>query len=247
MTTLLEICDLLIQREKKTVLQVDHLSVEKGEVLAIVGPNGSGKSTLLLAIAHLLKADQGHVTFCAEPPAAHSSLAYRRRISLVLQEPVLVNRRVFDNVALGLRFRHLPKIEIDCRVDEWLERMKITHLRNRKASQISGGEAQRVSLARAFAIQPDLILLDEPFSSLDAPTRAHLLDDLRSVLAQTKTTIIFVTHDLAEAKLLGQSMAVILSGCLQQWGQPDHIFQHPANPSVAAFLGIPWSLSRPSA
>ncbi len=238
MTALLEIRDLVIRREKKTVLHVKHLAVEKGEVLAVVGPNGAGKSTLLLAIARLIKTEQGGVRFLGENPGRQSSLEYRRRISLVLQEPALVNRKVFDNVAMGLRFRHLPRAEVSRRVDEWLERLSISHLRNRKAGQISGGEAQRVSLARAFAIQPELILLDEPFSSLDSPTRARLLDDLRLVLAETGTTTIFVTHDLSEARRLGQRMAIILDGRVEQWGEPEQIYQQPGNPDVAAFLGI---------
>jgi len=238
MTVLLEIRDLLVHREKKAVLRVDRLDVEQGEILAVVGPNGAGKSTLLLAIAQLLKPERGVIRLAGHQPGRQTSLERRRRMSLVLQEPTLVDRKVFDNVAMGLRFRHASRAVVNQRVDAWLELMKISHLRNRKAGQISGGEAQRVSLARAFAIEPELLLLDEPFSSLDAPTRSRLLEDLRCLLAQTGTTTIFVTHDLGEASRLGGRMAIILKGQVEQWGEPEGIYKQPKNAEVAAFLGI---------
>ena len=238
MSDLLAIRDLLVRREKQTVLEIDQLRVQEGEVLAVIGPNGAGKSTLLLALARLLKPACGEITFGDQPLEEQNDLEYRRRIGLVLQEPLLLNTSVFENVAAGLHFRRLPKEEITRRVDDWLARLGISHLRDRPAAKLSGGEAQRVSLARAFAIQPQLLLLDEPFSALDAPTRSRLLEELQSLLAETGQTTIFVTHDLDEALLLGDRVAVLLAGRLRQCGQPEQVFAEPADAEVAAFVGV---------
>jgi ABC-type sugar transport system ATPase subunit len=236
MTALIEIRDLLVQREKKTVLDIEHLSVEAGEVLAIVGPNGAGKSTLFLTLARLLKVARGTIHF--DGHSSLNTLEYRRRIALVLQEPLLMDTSVKDNAAIGLRFRGIPKAEAERRVVHWLERLGVAHLAERPARKLSGGESQRVSLARAFVLQPELLLLDEPFTALDAPTRLRLLEDLQSVLAETSTTTIFITHDLQEASKLATRMAVMLNGRIHQVGEPSEVFAHPADAQVAEFLGI---------
>ena len=236
MTALIEIRDLVVRREKQTVLEIEHLSVEAGEVLAIVGPNGAGKSTLFLALARLLKVQRGTIHF--DGHASLSTLEYRRRIALVLQEPLLMDTSVKDNAAIGLRFRGIPKAEINRRVGHWLERLGVAHLADRPARKLSGGESQRVSLARAFVLQPELLLLDEPFTAFDAPTRIRLLEDLKSVLGETSMTTIFITHDLQEASKLATRMAVMLNGHIHQTGDPRELFDHPADRQVAEFLGM---------
>lgn len=238
MNTVLEIRDLVVRRDKNIVIQVDHLRIEKGEVLAIIGPNGSGKSSLLLAVARLLKPERGKIFFDGFHDGHESRTAYRRRLGLVLQEPLLLDLSVFENVATGLRFRYLSRAEIRKRTETWLDRLGITHLHQRRARSLSGGEAQRVSLARAMALQPELLLLDEPFSALDAPTRMRLLDDLRAILAETGTTTIFITHDLKEATQLGDRLAIILNGRLHQQGTPREVYAHPKDDEVRAFLGL---------
>ncbi|MEW6240508.1 MAG: ABC transporter ATP-binding protein [Chloroflexota bacterium] len=238
MSPLLEIRNLLVHREKMPVLEIDHLAVGQGEVLAVVGPNGAGKSTLFLTLARLLRAERGQILFNGRQAAAESDLEYRRRIALVLQEPLLLDLSVRENVAVGLKFRGAPKIEIEKRTAEWLERLGVAHLANRPAKKLSGGEAQRVSLARAFVLQPELLLLDEPFTALDAPTRARLLEDLKALLAETGMTTIFITHDLQEALKLATRMAVILNGKLEQWGSPQEVFAKPVNEEMARFLGV---------
>jgi tungstate transport system ATP-binding protein len=165
-------------------------------------------------------------------------LDYRRRIALVLQEPLLMDTSVFENAAAGLRYRRLSKSEINMRVGHWLTRLGVAHLSERRARRLSGGEAQRVSLARAFAIQPEILLLDEPFSSLDAPTRLRLLEDFQTLLAETPVTTLFITHDLDEALLLGDRVAVLLGGRLRQVGPPEDVFNAPADEDVAAFVGV---------
>jgi len=135
-----------------------------------------------------------------------------------------------------LRFRGVPKDEIRQRVPLWLERLGVGHLSKRRAGLLSGGEAQRVSLARALVLEPQLLLLDEPFSALDPPTRSRLLEDLGALLDETATTTVFVTHDLAEAAQLSGRMAIIVSNRLRQVGNPDELFTAPADEEVAQFL-----------
>ena len=236
MTPLVEIRDLLVRRWEYPALQLDRLAIENGEVLAVVGPNGSGKSTLLLTLARLLKLERGEIRFNGEPAEAESDTVYRRRIALVMQDPLLFDASVFDNVACGLRFRGSSKEEICRKVPLWLERLGVGHLAKRRAGQLSGGEAQRVSLARALVLEPQLLLLDEPFSALDPPTRSRLLDDLSALLKETATTTVFVTHDLPEAAQLASRMAVIIGNRLRQVGDPDVVFAAPADEQVAGFV-----------
>lgn len=237
MTPLLKLSNLLVRREGNIVLDIESLSVERGEVLAIVGPNGAGKSTLFLVLARLLKADHGQMIFNGRPADSFPDLEYRRQMALVLQEPLLMDMSVYENAAIGLRFRRTSKVQIEERVEHWLDRLGVAHLSQRPARKLSGGEAQRVSLARAFVLQPDLLLLDEPFTSLDAPTRIRLLEDLKSILTQTEMTTIFITHDLQEAHKLATRMAVILNGRIEQSGAPQSVFEEPINERVASFLG----------
>jgi len=234
---LLEIRDLLVRRDKQTVLEIDHLIVERGEVLAVVGPNGSGKSTLFLTLAKLINPERGTIKFDGIPFDNIADTSFRRRIALILQEPLLFNTTVYNNIAIGMKFRGQPKELIEAWVSQWLERMGIKHLADKPAQKLSGGESQRVSLARAFVLHPELLLLDEPFSALDAPTRLNLLGELKNVLKETGTTAIFITHDLSEASRLATRMAIILSGKLSQTGAPQEILKNPVSAEVAAFLG----------
>jgi len=241
MTPLIEVRQLRVQRGNKSVLEVDQLVITPGEVLALVGPNGAGKTTLLLSLARLIKPTQGKVIFHHNHDGTNSEisdtdLAYRRRIGLVMQDPLLLDQSVYDNVAIGLKFRSTHRDEIQKRVKTWLARLGIAPLKKRRAASLSGGEAQRVALARAFVLQPELLLLDEPFSALDAPTRARLLVDLKALLAETHITTVFVTHDLNDALTLGQRLAVMIRGSIRQIGAPGEVFQHPADAEVADFV-----------
>jgi tungstate transport system ATP-binding protein len=236
---LVEIRDLLVKRGDHPALQLGFLNINKGEVLAIVGPNGAGKSTLLLTLARLLKSEKGEIIFNGQKAENDSDTTYRRRIALVLQDPLLFDTSVFENVASGLKFRGAGKDEIKRRVELWLERLGVAHLSKRRAGQLSGGEAQRVSLARALVLEPELLLLDEPFSALDPPTRARILNDLKRVLAEIQTTTVFVTHDLPEAKKMAERIAVIIGNHLRQAGKPDDVFSHPKDKDVSAFFSEP--------
>jgi ABC-type sulfate/molybdate transport systems ATPase subunit len=236
MSALIQIRDLLVQRSGHNTLSIKSLDIPRGETLAVVGPNGAGKSTLLLTLAHLIKPAHGEITYDSKPLPEWDELEYRRKISIVLQDPLLMNMTVEQNVALGLKFRGLSKSETKVQVEKWLGHLGIESLAKRRSNQLSGGEAQRVSLARAFILNPELLLLDEPFAALDSPTRAKLLEDLSSLLAEDHRTTVFVTHNLKEAAQLGDRVAVIVKGMLRQVGPARQIKAKPADEAVAAFL-----------
>ena len=236
MTAMIQIRNLLVRRGGNAVLEVNSLDVERGEVLALVGFNGAGKTSLLLAIAHLLGTQDGEILFSGRPLAQWDALEYRRRISLVFQAPLLLDMSVADNVGLGLRFRGAPRDRIRQQGDIWLGRLGIQSLARRRAGELSGGEAQRVSLARAFVLDPELLLLDEPFLALDPPAHAKLVDDLAILLAQDHRTAVLVTHNLSEAATLSDRVAVIVGGKLRQIGSARQVKAHPADTEVATFL-----------
>jgi len=208
--------NLLIRRGGRKVLEVESLRVRKTEILAVLGPNGAGKSTLLLALARLIKPSAGEIWFNGKSAESLPALAYRRRIGLVMQDPLLFDASVAENIALGLRFRGISPTETARRVEEWMQRLGISALAKRRANELSGGEGQRVSLARALALEPELLLLDEPFSALDSPTRTRLVQDLKKLLQETGSATLFITHDPAEAKILAQKVALIRAGRLEK-------------------------------
>jgi len=237
-TPLVEVRDLEVERGERVILQVEELSVRAGETLAVVGPNGAGKSTLLLALAGLLRPTRGSIIVDGVPLVPGRELAYRRRIGLVFTSPLLLSTSVFGNVAAGLRFRGVGTAETRERVEHWLERLGIAHLRDRPASQLSSGEAQRTSLARALVLDPHLLLLDEPFVSLDSTTRAQLLDDFERLDVGTHSTRVLVTHHLREAIRLGDRLAILLDGRIRQVDTPERVMASPVDADVAALMNI---------
>ncbi len=233
---MIQIRNLLIKRNGRNTLEIDSLDIARGETLTVVGPNGAGKSTLLLALARLLKPARGEISFNGKSLSQWNELEYRRKISFVFQSPLLMDMTVEQNVALGLKFRGVSKEESREQVGGWVKAMGIESLSKRRAGQLSGGEAQRVSLARAFVLEPELLLLDEPFAALDPPTRTKLLDDLSTLLAEDHRTAVFVTHNLNEAAKLSHRIAVVVGGMLRQVGTVREIKMHPADETVRTFL-----------
>jgi tungstate transport system ATP-binding protein len=209
-----------------------------GEIVALIGPNGAGKSTLLLILALLRRPDAGEVRIDGEQATPANELRLRRRMAVVFQEPLLLDTTVERNVATGLELRGVRSSERRRRAAAWLERFGIAHLAGRSARLLSGGEAQRTSLARAFALEPEVIFLDEPFSALDAPTRSAITQDLLAVLRSTGTTAVLVTHDRDEALAFGDRVGVVIHGELRQIGPPAEVFGAPSDPEVAEFVGI---------
>ncbi len=228
---------ILVERAGHRILFVEELDVSPGEVLAVVGPNGAGKSTLIHVLALLERPSAGEVLFDGRPVRG-DLLSYRRRMAVVFQEPLLLDATVESNVGSGLALRGVTRAERAHRVRWWLERFGIAALARRSARTLSGGEAQRVSLARALALEPEVLLLDEPFAALDEPTRQALIDDFDRALGETATTVVFVSHDRAEALRLGDRVAVIIGGRIRQVGPPSQVFAAPADEEVAAFLGV---------
>jgi tungstate transport system ATP-binding protein len=235
---IIHVKDLIVRRGQVTVLDISDFNVARGRILALIGPNGSGKSTLLLTLAGLLRPTSGQLFFQDTPVNTRASLnMLRRNASVVFQEPLLLNDTVYKNVALGLKFRRLTGDETKKSVDEALNYFGISHLAKRSAKTLSGGEAKRVSLARAFAIKPQLILLDEAFNSLDPPSWEAITDDLRNILAETKITAVLALHDREETLRLAQDVTVLSNGKIIQSGNTTRIFNHPANEFVANFVG----------
>jgi tungstate transport system ATP-binding protein len=238
MNNILTVQNLILRRGGATVLDVSELNVAEGRILALIGPNGAGKSTLLLTMACLLKPGQGILYYKGLPVDTNARRAnMRRSVSVVFQEPLLLNTSVYNNVVLGLRFRHLSKDEIKKNVDAALDYFGISNLAKRSAKTLSGGEAKRVSLARAFALKPELILMDEAFSSLDPPTREALIDDLRHILRETKITAVLALHDREETLRQAQDVAVMAAGKIIQSGTTIQVFNQPESEFVANFVG----------
>lgn len=240
----LEVRNLIHEYDGKRVLSVSRLGIYRGEIFAVIGPNGAGKSTLLRILNLLEKPSRGEIVIGGTLVGpSTNSLALRRKMAMVFQEPLLFNSTVFENVAYGLRVRKYSKTEIEERVNQFLAKFDIRHLSGHHALRLSGGEAQRVSLARALVFEPEVLLLDEPFASLDPPTKEVLREDLERIIREMKVTAVYVTHDRTEALMLADRMAVMDKGEILQVGTPDEIFNYPVNERVADFVGVETILS----
>jgi tungstate transport system ATP-binding protein len=238
-TSILEAKNLRVVRAGTTLLDVPELTINDGEVLSLIGPNGAGKTTLLQTLCYLLKPFEGEIFFRGHKVGGEYPIyGYRRKLAMVFQEPLLFDSTVFKNVASGLEFRGVKRSEVESIVTENLKRFGIDHIGNRSARTLSGGEAQRTSLARAFAIKPELLFLDEPFAALDPPTRESVIRDLGQALRKSKTTTIFATHDRMDALHLSNRIAIMNEGRILQIGSPADILNHPVSEFVASFIGL---------
>jgi len=231
-------CDIKISRGKNQVLDIEKFRLKTGEVMALIGVNGSGKSTLVQTLALLLKPDSGKVFIQGEEVTPKKELKLRRKMAVVFQEPLLLDTTVYKNVASGLLLRGCQSADIDRRVREWLTRLGIESLANRQARFLSGGESQRVSLARAFAVEPEVLFMDEPFSALDYPTKRNLISELSEILKTTRIATLLVTHDPSEIPLIARSVTVLHGGKIAQCGDLKEIRTRPANETVASLVGV---------
>jgi molybdate transport system ATP-binding protein len=209
--------------------------------LVIIGPSGAGKSAMLRAIAGVLRPDAGRIAvngrLLLDTERGIDVPPQSRRVGYVPQDYALFPHLSAEaNIGFGLR--SLGRDERRLRVDEMIALTGLVEQRSLRPRQLSGGQRQRVALARALAVRPDVLLLDEPFAALDAPTRASLLDDVQSLIAQTQTATVFVTHDRNEALRLGETVAVMMGGRIRQVGAPAEVFGAPADEDVAAFVGV---------
>jgi ABC-type Fe3+/spermidine/putrescine transport system ATPase subunit len=222
--------DLVVQpgaRAGGFTLRIRDLALQRGEVLAILGPNGAGKTTLLRALAGLVAPSEGSIDVRAP-----------RGVALVFQHPLLLAGSVAWNAEVPLWGRGIARRERSERARVALARFGIGALAERDAATLSGGEARRLALARAFIVGPDLLLLDEPFDDLDAPGREVLVQDLASAIRETGIAVAIVTHDLRQALLLADRIAVLSAGALAQVGTRDEVLRRPASAEVAALVGM---------
>jgi multiple sugar transport system ATP-binding protein len=230
-----------IYKEKKKTVEVlrgINLEIEKRDFVVILGPSGEGKTTILRIIAGLLKQDKGHVYLRGK--LADDMSPKERNIAMVPQNyAVYPFMNVFDNIAFPLKIEHVPKEEIRKRVLEVAEMLKIDNLLDRKPSQLSGGQLQRVAIARALVKNADIILMDEPLSNLDAQVRVLAREELKELQQKLGPTIIYVTHDQAEALSLATKLALLHDGKIQAYGDPLELYRQPNNSWVASFLGNP--------
>ncbi len=214
------------------------LDVEEGEFLTLLGPSGCGKSTLLRLIAGLEPPTRGKVMINGHDVSRVSP--GKRNIAMVFQSYALYpHMTVYDNIAAGLKLRKMPSDEIRQRVEDVAQKLGLQNLMDRKPGQMSGGQRQRVALGRALVRQPDVFLLDEPLSNLDALLREQVRADLKQLFEKQQTPVVYVTHDQTEAMTLSSKVAVLYDGNLQQLAPPQEIYSRPANQFVAGFVGSP--------
>jgi sulfate/thiosulfate transport system ATP-binding protein len=219
-----------------TALDDVSVTVEDGALMALLGPSGSGKSTLLRIIAGLETPDTGKVTIAEEDVT--EAPARTRGVGFVFQHYApFKHMTVYDNVAFGLTVRRAPKSEVSERVHELLRLVRLDGLAKRYPSQLSGGQLQRMALARALAPQPKVLLLDEPFGALDVQVRGELREWLRRLHEEIHVTTIFVTHDQEEAMDVAGQIVVMNGGRIEQTGSPRELYEHPSNEFVMSFIG----------
>jgi iron(III) transport system ATP-binding protein len=224
----------------KAAVDAVSLGLRRGEIGVLIGPSGCGKTSLLRAIAGLERVAEGRIAIDGEPLADAASGVHvppeARRIGMVFQDYALFpHLSVEANVDFGIR--HLPAAQRRARTQEVLDLVGLAHAAKRAPHQLSGGQQQRIALARALAPSPRLLLLDEPFSSLDIDLRERLAQELRAILKQAGTTALFVTHDQMEAFAVGEKIGVMNRGRLEQWDDPYTLYHRPASRFVADFIG----------
>ena len=220
----------------KQVVKDFSLSVNDGEIMGIIGPSGCGKTTTLRMIAGFESPDEGEIYLGDE--AINALTPNKRDTAMVFQSYALLpHYNVFDNVAYGLKLRHVPKEEIRERVMKILDLVELTGMESRMTNQLSGGQQQRVALARALVIEPSVLLFDEPLSNLDAKLRVTMRTEIRRIQQEVGITAIYVTHDQSEAMALSDRIIIMRSGVVEQIGSPQEIYYHPVNEFVADFIG----------
>ncbi|KSW11532.1 hypothetical protein CF15_01450 [Pyrodictium occultum] len=239
----LRVEDLWVKRKSRLVLRGVSLELEEPSILVVLGPNGAGKTTLLETVAGLVKPSRGRIVVSGEtvyssaPPRVNTP-PERRGVAYVPQDYGLFpHMTVYENIAFGLRARRCPGEDVDRRVRGVAGVLGIEHLLDRRPAELSGGERQRVALARALAVEPRLLLLDEPFSALDAPSRERLRSELRSLLRRLNVPAVIVTHSFSDAWALGDRIAVLDSGRVVAEASPGDLALRPLRHGVAEFLG----------
>lgn len=212
------------------------LTVEKGEIFAILGRTGSGKTVLLEAIGGMFAGTEGQI--CFDDTDILDIVPGERRLGFVYQDHGLFpHMKVYDNIVYGLKMHRVPKEEQRLRAQALMEMLSITHIKDQYPGTLSGGESQRTALARALALEPEVLLLDEPFSALDPTTRQQLYREIKAIHERFQCTIIFVTHDFTEAGLLADRVGILLNGELKAVVAADRLMAEHYSDEVEEFLG----------
>jgi iron(III) transport system ATP-binding protein len=237
----LEISQLCKNFDETPVVDRIDLSVRSGEFVSLLGPSGCGKTTTLRMIAGLLGPSAGTVELDGRMLSRDGTLLVppeRRNMSMIFQSyAVWPHKKVFDNVAFGVRLRKLPAAETRRRVLSALEVVKMAHLADRYPGQLSGGQQQRVGLARALAVEPRVLLMDEPLSNLDASLREEMRFEIRRIHDEFKITTVYVTHDISEAIVASDRIALMNGGRIEQVGSPVELYENPRTSFAAGFIG----------
>ncbi len=238
--SLIEVAGITHRYGERAVLQNINLSVGRGDVFALIGPTGAGKTTLLRIMNLLEIPGTGEIYFDGKciPRSGKQRLEIRRLMSFIHQKPQVFNLSVYDNVACGLQWRGEKKNRIAEKVDRILEIVGLEDYKNRNARTLSGGEAQRVALARSLVLEPEVLLLDEPTANLDPVSTAKVEQLISYVARQHNTTMIMATHDMSQGQQLADRIGVLLDGRLVQTGNAADIFRSPQNEQVANFVGM---------
>ena len=226
------------------ILKTISLRILKGEIFTLIGPSGSGKTTLLRLINLLDTPTTGKIVFDGTDTSENEKvrLSVRRRMGMVFQKPAVLNTTVAENVAFGLKFRGVERSQIESRVQSALDLVGLPDFSKRKAITLSGGEMQRVSIARAMVTEPDVLLLDEPTANLD-PVSSEIIENLiLRINRELHTTIILSTHDMIQGQRLADRMGVIMDGRMVQVGTTNDIFYQPFGKDIARFVGIDTNL-----
>lgn len=235
-TAKLEIRDMTMLYKNGDGVRGINLSVEKGELVTLLGPSGCGKTTILRTIGGFIQNQEGQVLIdgvdvAGLPPE-------KRPTAMVFQSYNLwPHMTVYENMAFGLKLRKVPKAEQKKRITEMLELIKMPGFEKKYPTQMSGGQQQRIAIGRSLLLKPDVLLLDEPFSALDAKIRSQMREELRKIQTDLNITVVFVTHDQEEAMALSDRIVVMNKGVFEQIGAPQDIYNRPASRYVADFIG----------
>ena len=236
MKKLIEFRNIVKKFDNQTILKGINLDIYENEFVTLLGPSGCGKTTLLRILGGFLEQDEGSVIFNGEEISKVP--AYLRPINTVFQSYALFpHLNVYENVAFGLRIKKMPNDLIEPRVNRMLELVGLEGMQKRATTQLSGGQQQRVAIARALVNEPDVLLLDEPLSALDAKLRKEMQQELKRIQKEVGITFIFVTHDQEEALTMSDKIVVMKEGNIEQIGTPTEIYNEPVNQYVARFIG----------
>ena len=226
--------------EGRSIINDVSIEIRPGESLAIIGPTGSGKTTLIRMLDLLEKPTSGHIYFDGIDVTnnRHNQLEMRRKMAYVQQKPVVFSMNVFDNVAYGLKWRKFDGNSTKNKVKDALELVEMADYASRNAKTLSGGETQRIAIARALVTQPQILFLDEPTANLDPISTSKIEKVIHSVVSEKSIAVVMATHDMVLGQQISNRIGVILEGKLMQVGSPRDVFSSPVNQRVAEFVGI---------